>query len=72
MIISALVRLLIPLCDGILVAHLFLRRMMVSPIGIIFIPSILVCKYLTPECLILMLLILYVRAVCLPVHQTFF
>ena len=47
--------------------------MLVTPLGITFtLAALLLCTYLTPERLLLMLIILYACTVCFPVQQLFF
>ena len=72
MIVLSLVGLLIPHDGGLPVAQIFLRQIVVSLLGISFVISVLICTYLTPENFLLMLLMLYVRTVCLPIHKLFF
>ena len=60
-------------CSGYhLVTQPFLRKIMVSSICIPFVLSITICMYMSPESFLLVLLVLYVRTVCSPVHQLLF
>ena len=71
-ILSALVGLLIPHTGGLPVAQPVLRRTVVFLLGTLFLIAVVACTYLTTERFLLMLIILYVRTLCLTTHQPFF
>ena len=68
MIDQALVCWLIPQDGGLPVAQLFSQKIVVSPLDIPFVLAALVFTYLTTKRFLLMLLYLYLCAMCFTLH----